>query len=284
MAQQINLHTPLLLQPRKQFSATAMGRALLTLALALAGLGTWMSVQNRGLQREGELAETRQRAERDQLMRGLAAQKQSGDRSTLQQQLHGLELDIAQQRLLLAELDRGRAEPGWAHSDLLALVARTVPPAAWVTELRFSPERMAISGMIAGPAGAARLDHPARKARHCRADHWPSARGRGGPRWQRLARRGPGRRLAPCGAAHRAGLVLPYRGGSLSPCGPHGSCPGAACHRPRGRKTMSISVNTRLARLAQRIDALSLRERVILFASAALLMLALLDQLVLNLD
>ena len=56
MAQQINLHTPLLLQPRKQFSATAMGRALLTLALALAGLGTWMSVQNRGLQREGELA------------------------------------------------------------------------------------------------------------------------------------------------------------------------------------------------------------------------------------
>lgn len=45
---------------------------------------------------------------------------------------------------------------------------------------------------------------------------------------------------------------------------------------------MSISVNTRLARLAQRIDALSLRERVILFASAALLMLALLDQLVLN--
>lgn len=151
MAQQINLHSPILLQPRKQFSATAMGRALLTLALALAGLGTWMSVQNRGLQREGELAETRQRAERDQLMRGLATQKQSGDRGALQQQLHGLEAEIAQQRQLLAELERGRAEPGWAHSDLLALVARTVPPAAWVTELRFSPERMAISGMTLDP-------------------------------------------------------------------------------------------------------------------------------------
>lgn len=151
MAQQINLHTPLLLQPRKQFSAAAMSRALGTLALALVGLGTWMAVQNRSLQQEGELTEARQRIERDQLTRSLASQKQRVDPATLQQQLQGLEQEVAHQRVLLAELERGRARPGWAHSDLLALVARTVPPAAWVTELNFSPERMEISGMTLEP-------------------------------------------------------------------------------------------------------------------------------------
>lgn len=152
MAQQINLHTPLLLQPRKQFSAAAMSRALGTLALALLGLGVWMTLQNRSLQREGELAEARQRAEREQLTRGLASQKQRVDPATLQQQLQGLEQDVAHQRQLLAELERGRPRTGWAQSDLLALVARTVPPAAWVTELRFSPERLEISGMTLEPA------------------------------------------------------------------------------------------------------------------------------------
>lgn len=45
---------------------------------------------------------------------------------------------------------------------------------------------------------------------------------------------------------------------------------------------MTSSMPTLLARLAQRIDALSLRERAILFASVALLMLAALDQAVLT--
>jgi len=152
MAQQINLHTPILLQPRKQFSAAAMLRALATLALALLGLGLWMGLQNRGLQHEAEQTEARQRAERDQLTRGLTAQKQRVDPATLQQQLRGLEQEVAQQKLTLAELERGRAHPGWAHSDLLALVAHTVPPAAWVTDLRFSPERIEISGMTLEPA------------------------------------------------------------------------------------------------------------------------------------
>jgi len=45
---------------------------------------------------------------------------------------------------------------------------------------------------------------------------------------------------------------------------------------------MNISVHSLTARMAQRIDALSLRERAILFASVALLMLAALDQVVLT--
>lgn len=45
---------------------------------------------------------------------------------------------------------------------------------------------------------------------------------------------------------------------------------------------MSVALSTHLARLGQRVDALSLRERVILFASAAVVMLAVLDQTVLT--
>lgn len=45
---------------------------------------------------------------------------------------------------------------------------------------------------------------------------------------------------------------------------------------------MSVSLPTQFARLGQRVDSLSLRERVILFASAAVVMLALLDQTVLT--
>lgn len=151
MAQQINLHTPILLQPRKRFSAVSMARALLTLAFGLGLLGTWMSVQQRTLRREGEQTEARQQAERQQLTATLATLKQGHDRSTLEQQLHGLQRDLATQRQTLAELERGRALPGWAHSDLLVLVARTVPPPAWVTELAFSPQRIEISGMTLDP-------------------------------------------------------------------------------------------------------------------------------------
>jgi Tfp pilus assembly protein PilN len=147
-----------------------MARALATLALALAGLGGWMAMQNRSLRQEGELTEARQRAEREQLTRSLNSQKQRVDPATLQQQLRGLEQELAQQRLLLAELERGRARPGWAHSDLLALVARTVPPAAWVTELNFSPERMEISGMT--------LEPDALQAWITELSHSPALRGR----------------------------------------------------------------------------------------------------------
>lgn len=152
MAQQINLHTPILLQPRKRFSAVAMARALLTLAFALGLLGSWMSLQQRTLRREGEQTEARQKAEHAQLSTSLATLKQGHDRGTLEQQLRGLQQEIAAQRQTLAELDRGRAQPGGAHSDLLALVARTVPPPAWVTELKFSPERIEVSGMTLEPA------------------------------------------------------------------------------------------------------------------------------------
>jgi Tfp pilus assembly protein PilN len=152
MAQQINLHIPILLQPRKQFSAGAMARALLTLVLALAGLGAWMATQNRRLQHEDEQLQARQRAEQAQLDSGMAAQRQHSDRASLQQQLHALELGVAQQQQWLAELERGRARPGLAHSDLLALVARSVPPAAWVTELRLGPEQIEIDGMTLEPA------------------------------------------------------------------------------------------------------------------------------------
>ena len=170
MAQQINLHTPILLQPRKRFSAVAMARALLTLAFALGLLGTWMSLQHRTLKREGEQTEARQKAEHLQLSASLATLTKGHDRGTLEQQLRGLQQDITTQRQTLAELERGRAQPGWAPSDLLALVARTVPPPAWVTELKFSPERIEISGMT--------LEPPALQAWITQLSQSPALRGR----------------------------------------------------------------------------------------------------------
>jgi len=150
MAQQINLHAPLLLQPQRQFSARTMAQALGVLALALLALGGWMQAQRQGLDESQALAEQQQAAEHAQLTQAMAAQPPA-DTATLEAQWRGLQKDIVQRRQALDALELGRPRAGQAHSDLLLWIAQSVPAPTWVTELTLSPQRVEVRGVTLDP-------------------------------------------------------------------------------------------------------------------------------------
>jgi hypothetical protein len=147
MAQQINLLTPILLTPRRYFSALALLQA--TGLLLLGGLATtlWLQQRDRSAEAEHQALLARYAAERQQLVVATASLPAPQDALTLQQQLQALESGNADRAVLLRTLGSdptGRG--GQRHSDLLALVARTLPDAAWLSELRYTPGRVELAG------------------------------------------------------------------------------------------------------------------------------------------
>lgn len=146
MAQQINLLTPILLAPRRHFSAQTLLQAS---ALLLAvGLGTalWLQQRSRAAEAEHQALLARYAAERQQLTAARANLPAPQDAGSLQQQLQALETGNAQRRALLQSLAGSDTAAGQRHSDLLALVARSLPPSAWLGELRYTPGRLELSG------------------------------------------------------------------------------------------------------------------------------------------
>lgn len=152
MAQQINLHTPLLLAPRHRFSARAMGSALAVMAVLLAlacGVTLWM---RQGITGESAQMRQAQQAERQQLERALQRARLDSDPQQLTRQVQGAALEVARLREQLLAQDSHRLPPGQRHSTLLALIARSVPDNAWVTELQLQPRSVAITGVTLDPS------------------------------------------------------------------------------------------------------------------------------------
>lgn len=147
MAQQINLLTPILLAPRRYFSALTLLQA--TGLLIGAGLATalWLQQRDRQQERDHQSRLAQYAAERQQLAVARAGLPPPLDANALQQQLQALELGNAQRQALLKTLggDASRTN-GQRHSDLLALIARTLPESAWLTELRYAPGRVELVG------------------------------------------------------------------------------------------------------------------------------------------
>ena len=147
MAQQINLLTPILLAPRRYFSALTMLQATgLLLAVGFAA-ALWLQQRDRNAEAQHQQLMAQYAAERQQLMVARAALPAPLDAATVQQQLLPLEAGNAQRRALLQVLgDEGGAQAGKRHSDLLALIARSLPEAAWLSELRHAPGRVELVG------------------------------------------------------------------------------------------------------------------------------------------
>lgn len=147
MAQQINLLTPILLTPKRVFSALTLLQAtgLLLVVGLLATL--WMQAQDRRGETRHQALLTQLAAERQSLTVARAALPAPLDAGALRQQLQAVEGGNAERRLLLQSLGAGdnRAE-GRRHSDLLALVARSLPEPAWLNELRYAPGRLELIG------------------------------------------------------------------------------------------------------------------------------------------
>lgn len=146
MPQQINLLTPILLAPRRYFSAQTLLQA--TGLLLAAGLVATLWVQRRDQQAEAthRALLAQYAAERQQLAAAQAGLPAPQDASALQQQLLPLEEGNAQRRALLDGLGSKGGEPGRRHSDLLALIARSLPESAWLSELRYAPGRVELVG------------------------------------------------------------------------------------------------------------------------------------------
>lgn len=144
MAQQINLLTPILLAPKRYFSALTLLQAtglLLVVGLAAA---LWLQQRDRSAEAQHQALLAQYTTERQQLMVAQAGLPAPLDVATVQQQLLPLAAGNADMRALLKVL--GVDSAGTRHSDLLTLVASTLPEAAWLSELRYTPGRVELVG------------------------------------------------------------------------------------------------------------------------------------------
>lgn len=146
MPQQINLLTPILLAPRRYFSAQMLLQASGLLLAAGLVAALWLQQRDRQAEADHQALQARDAAERQALTVARAALPAALDPAAVQQQLLPLEAGNAERRALLQSLGAGGGREGLRHSDLLALVARSLPEAAWLGELRYAPGRVELSG------------------------------------------------------------------------------------------------------------------------------------------
>lgn len=146
MAQQINLLTPILLAPKRYLSALTLLQATGLLVLASLAAGLWLQQRERRAEAAHQASLQRLEAERQALQAARAGLPAPQDALALQQQLQSLLAGNGERRALLQSLAGGAGRDGQRHSDLLALVSRTLPDSAWLSELRHSPDRIELVG------------------------------------------------------------------------------------------------------------------------------------------
>jgi Tfp pilus assembly protein PilN len=151
MAQQINLLTPILLAPKRYFSAAALLQALGLVVVGGLLIGGWLLLQARQTRQAFEATRAEADKERQLLIGAMTQLPGSADPTALNQQLNALQQGVAQRRLTLDELQKGQAVPGQSHSDVLRLLAATVPAPVWLSELRWSAGRMELEGRTLEP-------------------------------------------------------------------------------------------------------------------------------------
>jgi Tfp pilus assembly protein PilN len=151
MAQQINLHSPILLAPKRYFSALAMVQALAALAVGLAGLCAWTLNSTQTLKRDLQSASAAHGAERQRLSGMLAQRPARASDSAILQEVAAEERLLAERRRQRDGLMQGLALEGRSHSAWLRLLAQTVPGPVWLTEVKLGDKGVQISGQTRQP-------------------------------------------------------------------------------------------------------------------------------------
>lgn len=154
MPQQINLSNPIFLVQKRYFSATTMARALgvfLLLGGLLSAYWSWALVAlNTGYQQS--VASSQREIER--LQAAIQARRTAtgpADAAAVQE-LEARKTELQQRELLLRELKRGLLRDGQGHAARLQLLARSIPPQAWITEVKADDLRLELSGYTLEPA------------------------------------------------------------------------------------------------------------------------------------
>jgi Tfp pilus assembly protein PilN len=154
MPQQINVCSPVLLAPKRYFTAGTMVQVI-GLFVLLGGLGTAAWVWNT-TKTSADLArildgQKQQASQLQAALTALTAAAAPADPALLNQR-QALETDVARQQAMLFGLEQGRMAPGEAHSDRLALVSRSIPQKVWVTGLLADATRLEVTGFTLEPS------------------------------------------------------------------------------------------------------------------------------------
>jgi Tfp pilus assembly protein PilN len=154
MSQQINLCTPIFLTQKRYFSAITMAQALgvfLLLGGALSAYWTWsLSQVSAGYSQS--LANNQREINRLQAAVAVNKANAAPADAALVQELGGRRQELRQREQLLEEFRRGLVREGWGHSARLQLVAKSIPPQAWVSEIKADDARFELSGFTLEPA------------------------------------------------------------------------------------------------------------------------------------
>ena len=155
MAQQINLYSPILLAPKRYFSALAMAQSLAVLAVGLVALSLWSVNHTQGLKRDLASATAAESAERQRLQVALAARKalspSANNLSALEQELTQARRQLADREALLASLSTPAPGSRLSRSTLLRLLAQTTPASSWLTEVKLVDGRVELAGATLQP-------------------------------------------------------------------------------------------------------------------------------------
>ncbi len=151
MAQQINFYTPILLTPKRYFSAFAMLQALLALALGLVAFSIWAEWSTAKLRGEGAQAARAYQAEKRRLTQALASRPAARDTTALQQELAQARKALQDRQWMLDEWVPSAGSAGASRAELLRTLAQTLPEPVWLTEVRLSEGRVEIAGLTLQP-------------------------------------------------------------------------------------------------------------------------------------
>lgn len=152
MAQQINLYSPILLTPRRHFSARAMAHSFGVLLLGLVVLAAWSTHSALRIKAGLAAASTANERELARLTATLASRPVAPqDTHSLEQQLAQARSALAERRALLDATDPRRGGAGTANAQLLRLLAETAPATLWLTEVKRADGRTELAGVALQP-------------------------------------------------------------------------------------------------------------------------------------
>jgi Tfp pilus assembly protein PilN len=148
MSQQLNLCAPILRTKKRYFLAQAMGNYFVVFILLLSvACSAWvwrLNVQRQGTEQGLESQSRELKSNQLALEKG-----QSGAGTNAKYLAKKLQVDRAlllQREQLLEALKQGLFEPGWGHSGRLKLVAQSIPPKVWLTEIKADESQLQLSG------------------------------------------------------------------------------------------------------------------------------------------
>jgi Tfp pilus assembly protein PilN len=154
MAQQINLCNPIFLTQKRYFSAATMARSLGVFVLLGGLLSAYWSWTLETLSAGYQQSVTNNQREITRLQAAIQANRANAapaDAAQVQD-LQTRQAELQQRELLLLELKRGLLRDGYGHAARLQLVARSIPPQAWVTGILADDLRLELSGYTQEPA------------------------------------------------------------------------------------------------------------------------------------